>query len=124
MIAIGKEMALKNGPSREELFDKLKHAPTNKELKVTEFWGEERDAESITGFSLPIEIEGVHSAGDCGREWFFWGKLKQITSGDKWVPMWVAKDVCFVFGRWNTYHRRGRITFGNTSFFTSTLSTE
>ncbi len=117
MFTNGKELALKIGPGREEMFDSARLGPSVKELRVVDFWGEERDGGARHGSALRVEIEGLYRAGDHGREWFFWGTLKAIKSGPDWVPAHEAKTVCHVFGRWNTHHRTGKIIFGETSFF-------
>ncbi len=123
MVTMGQELGLTQGPSREALFDSPRLGSDARELRVLEFWGEKLSEDgSKIGGSLPVEIEGLHKAGDNGREWFFWGQLKQITSGSTWVPKWEAKSVCFVFGKWNTYHRTGKITFAETSFFQNPLN--
>ncbi len=113
------EYTLTQGPSREQLFDSLRLGLKAKELRVLGFWGTKQTEHGKSGSSLPIEIEGIHKASNDERDWFFWGKLTQITSGDTWVPMWEAEDVCFVFGRWDTFHRCGNIKLSKTSFFTS-----
>lgn len=115
---------LKNGPSREQLFDCVRLGSTTPELRVIDFWGEHKDEKGKWGALLPIEIEGIHRASNDGRDWFFWGRRKQITSGDKWVPVWESKYVDFAFGRWNTYHRTGFIKFADTSFFTNPVQDE
>jgi hypothetical protein len=118
------EYILTHGPSHEQLFDCIRLGPSIKELRVVEFWGQYKSQRGKGGSSLPIELEGVHYAGDSGRNWFFWGRRKQITSGDRWVPMWESKYVDFCFGEWNTYHRHGIIKFGEASFFLTPVSKE
>lgn len=116
------EYALTNGPSREELFDCLRLGHLQNELQVIDFWGQQKfQPGARSGASLSIEIEGIHRAGDNGREWFFWGRRKQTYSG---VPNWKSIYISFAFGRWNTYHRRGIIRFGQASFFVSPITAE
>lgn len=120
MIDFEKEVPLVgHGPSNERLHDCLRLGHLDTELKVVEFWSEEVTENSRSGSALNIEIEGLHKAGDDGREWFFWGKLRQI---DTRKVRHEGKVVCFVVGRWNTYHRRGKIKFSETSFFVSPLT--
>ncbi len=123
-MAIQEEYVLTQGPSHEQLFDCIRLGPSINELRVVEFWGGYKHQSGKGGSLLPIEIEGVHYAGDNGRNWFFWGRRKQITSGDRWVPMWQSKYIDFCFGQWNTFHRRGIIKFGATSFFVTPVSKE
>ena len=116
---------LKSGPSREELFDCIRLGLTAPQLRVIEFWGEYYTPEKAKfGDSLPIEIEGIHRADRDGRAFYFWGRRKQITSGDKWVPIWKSQYVDFAFGKWDTYHRRGQIQFAEASLFQNPMAEE
>jgi hypothetical protein len=117
MITEGKEVTLVSGPSREEFFDSIRLGSSVKELRVVEFYYEKKDEKGRSGGLLRIQIEGTHVGGNEGRAFFFWGKLKQITSGESWVPAWEAKDVSFVFGTWDTHRRSGKVQFGDKSFF-------
>jgi hypothetical protein len=117
-----REVGLKTGPSREELFDNLKYNQTHKDFAVVDFFTHEYNHKATWGSRLDVAIEGLFKAGDSGREWFFWGRLKHIGSGSTWKPAWEAPDGAHVFGRWNTYHRRGKIAFSDKSFFQSPLS--
>jgi len=115
------QYVLTQGPSREQLFDSLKLGAAVGELRVLDFWGTQEvpyeNGIAKSGSSLPIEIEGVHRASKDGSEWFFWGRQKQITSGDKWVPMWESVYVNHCVGRWSPHRRTGWIRFAETSFF-------
>lgn len=111
------EVRLVSGPSREEFFDSIRLGAAIKELRVMEFYYQKKHDKGSSGGLLRIQIEGTHAGGNEGREWFFWGKLKQMTSGESWVPAWEAKDVSFVFGSWDTHRRSGKIQFGDKSFF-------
>lgn len=117
-----REVELRSGPSREELFDTLKYNQSHKEFAVVEFFTHEYNHKLTWGSLLHITIEGLFKAGDSGREWFFWGRLKHCGSGSTYKPAWEAPAGAHVFGRWNTYHRRGKITFSEKSFFQSPLS--
>ncbi|HCU71180.1 MAG TPA: hypothetical protein DIC35_05530 [Candidatus Moranbacteria bacterium] len=120
---IHQEFVLTQGPSNERLFDCLRLGQTINELRVVEFWGIYKDEQDKGGTLLPIEIEGVHCSGKQGV-WFFWGRRKQITSGDRWVPIWESKYVDFAFGRWNVIQRQGIVKFGDSSFFDIPVSKE
>ena len=112
MITEGKELDIVSGPSNEELFDceRLgnRFGSKNSSLHAVEFWAQEGNS----GARVTVRIEGTSYAGDNGREWFFWGRMKLQGSGSTWTPVWKAPDGYHVFGRWNTYHRRGVIKFG------------
>lgn len=118
-----KNRSLTSGPSREELFDCLRLHASN-DLCIVDFWETTIEEKSKSGSRLDVEIQGLHEAGDCGREWFFWGQLKLAGSGPTWKPFKEAPYGAFVFGRWNTYHRRGRIQYSKQSFFTVPLFEE
>lgn len=119
-----REFVLTRGPSREALFDSLRLGSSAGEHQVLEFYGEHREGDSCGGCLLPVAIEGISRADKEGKEWLFWGRRKQITSGERWVPYHKAQYVDFVFGRWNTANRRGVIKLSDTSFFKSPVSAE
>ena len=112
------EYFLANGPSRESLFDCLRLGLTADHLKVVEFLGRMR-GETIT--TLHVEIEGLHRAGKNGLEWFFWGRLKKLSSADT-KHIWETRIAGFAFGQWNILQRQGAVKIQDDSFFERPIS--
>lgn len=108
------ECVLVEGSSRERMFDCLRlsfdYFPG--QLEVV-FKGKTDDRE----FRIPLEIEGIHRKKE--NAWFFWGKLPQY----KFIQG-LPHELRYAFGWWDTQSRRGRIKFGEQSFFTSALHPE
>jgi hypothetical protein len=113
---ISSNVCLKNGPSRENLFDALRLGPTIPELQILNFWGQvTHESGAVTGSRYDVKIEGLYGAGDSGRDWFFWGKVVHFVFDGGFQKV-VDGDFCF--GRWNTHQRQGTIEFSQVSFFT------
>lgn len=117
----GVPLKLVKGPSREGLLDCLRLGPGVPEMSIVEFWGEQKTASSTSGGALRIQITGLHQLPSSGRgsKFFFWGNLRQITSGPKYVPPHKAKVVKHAYGEWDCYTRAGKVIFGDTPFFFS-----
>lgn len=115
----GVPLKLVKGPSREGLLDCLRLGSSVPEMSIVEFWGEQKTASSTSGGALRIQITGLHQLPSSGRgsKFFFWGNLRQITSGPKYVPPHKAKVVKHAYGEWNCYTRAGKVIFGDTPFF-------
>jgi len=116
-----KLMRLSQGPSREEFFDCLRLGSADKQRSNVEFWTEQNLGSTKSGSRLLVDIEGIHRAtdDDNGREWFFWGRRAIVTPAD--TLTWRSSQK-FIFGRWNTYSRRGQIVISDDSIFRNELT--
>lgn len=102
-------MPLLRGPSREEMFDRLRLGREIKEPMM-------KFASQLSGMDVCLfEIEGLHVADKEGYDWFFWGKQFNMLTGE---------FVVFVFGRWNTKTRTGQHVCSHKSFFRNLMATE
>ena len=120
---------LQAGPSQEKLFDCLRLGLKHDQLSTVECEVLEylEEIEPRTQWSKTREqrmlicIQGIHqSPGVWGDEWFFWGRVQSSHPGD----VWKTGDGHFVFGKWYTQNRSGRILFSQRSFFESPLKDE
>lgn len=101
---------LSSGPSQEILFDSLRLGGKVSKLGVVDFWACQcREADSL-GIIIHVEIQGLHRHSD--NKWFFWGREKAVVlnnNGSQQPPS-LTHAKGYVFGTWDTQHRRGTVT--------------